>query len=96
MPYIKQEKRDLLEKPIEAVRDALRQLESDDPENNFEGNMNYVISSLIARCYKVSYRDINDVVGMLNCVKDEYYRRVAVPYENQKAHDHGDVYGDLS
>lgn len=92
MPYIAQSKRDLLEQPIEAVRDALRQLESDGPENNFEGNMNYIISTLIDRCYKVSYRDINDVVGMLDCVKQEYYRRVAIPYENQKIHDNGDVY----
>jgi len=92
MPYIKQEKRDVLDQAIADVANALRQLESDDPDNNFEGNMNYVISSLIAKSYKISYRDINDVIGMLECVKQEYYRRVAVPYETQKAFDNGDVY----
>lgn len=92
MPYIKQEKRDVLNPAIDQVLSALRQLASDDPDNNFEGNMNYVITSLIAKSYNVSYRDINDVRGMLACVADEYYRRVAGPYENQKAFENGDVY----
>lgn len=92
MPYIKQEKRDVLNPAIDAVVDALRQLESDDDKNNFEGNVNYVFTTIIAKSYDVSYRSINDVLGVLKGVSDEYYRRVAAPYENQKAHDNGDVY----
>ncbi|MDE1830600.1 MAG: hypothetical protein KGI25_09785 [Thaumarchaeota archaeon] len=92
MPYIKQEKRDVLNPAIDAVVSALRQLESDDENNNFEGNVNYVFSSIIAKAYDTSYRSINDVVGGLTCVKDEYYARVAVPYEKQKAFENGDVY----
>lgn len=92
MPYIKQEKRDVLNPAIEQVVSALRQLESDDETNNFEGNVNYVFSSIISRSYPISYRAINDVLGVLKGVSDEYYRRVAAPYENQKAHDNGDVY----
>lgn len=92
MPYIKQEKRAVLNPAIDAVVDALRQLESDDELNNFEGNVNYVFSSIISKAYSVSYRAINDVQGVLKCVADEYYRRVAVPYEDQKAYDNGDVY----
>lgn len=96
MPYIKQEKRDVLDSAIDAVVSALRQLESDDENNNFEGNVNYVFSSIIAKSYPVSYRAINDVVGVLTCVKDEYYARVAVPYEKQKAFENGDVYDTAS
>lgn len=92
MPYIKQEKRDVLETAITAVVDGLRQLESDDDQNNFEGNFNYVISSIIARCYNISYRSINDVQGVLKCVGDEYKRKVVDPYEAQKEFENGPVY----
>lgn len=93
MPYIAQEKREILDKAVAVVVDALRQLESDDPQNNFEGCMNYTITKLINVAYtKTSYRDINDVVGVLECVKQEFYRRRAAPYENQKAYENGDVY----
>lgn len=94
MPYIKQDKRDVLNPAIDSVLDALRQLESDDPDNNFEGNMNYIVSTLIAKSYGTSYRDINDVVGFVTSALLEYYIRVAVPYEKQKAYENGDVYGD--
>lgn len=96
MPYIKPDKRAVLDSAINAVVDGLRQLESDDETNNFEGNVNYIFSTIIAKCYDVSYRSINDVVGVLTCVKDEYYARVAIPYEKQKAFENGDVYEERS
>lgn len=92
MPYIVESKREVLNKAIDDLVDALRQLESDDPENNMEGNLNYAISSIINQTYNVSYRSINDVVGLLECVKMEYYRKVAAPYETQKEFDNGPVY----
>lgn len=93
MPYITQSKRDALDSIINDLHNALVMLEIDDPRNNFEGNMNYTITKLITLCYTTpSYREVNDVVGMLECVKQEYYRRVAAPYENQKAMENGDVY----
>ena len=93
MPYVQQPKRDVLDPIINDLHNALVGLELDDPSNNFEGNMNYIITKLITVCYTAtSYREINDVVGMLECVKQEYYRRVAAPYENMKAHDNGDVF----
>ena len=95
MPYIDQSKRDVLEASIASVVDALRQLESDDPDNNFEGNLNYTFTSIINRVYNTSYRSINDVVGVLECVKQEFYSRVATPYEKQKAYENGDVYEEI-
>ena len=93
MPYVKQDKRDVLDNAITQVVDALRQLESDDPLNNFEGNVNYTITKLLVSAYsKISYRDINDVVGALECCKLEFYRRRAAPYEDQKAFENSDVY----
>lgn len=95
MPYIKQDKRDVLNPAIKQVVDGLRQLESDDENNNFEGNVNYAITRLLVLAYqKRNYRDINDVVGALECAKLEFYRRRAANYEDQKSHDNGDVYAD--
>lgn len=93
MPYIIQSKRDVLDPAIAQLVDGLRQLECDYPEGNFEGNINYIITKLLVLAYgKTSYRDINDIVGVLECCKLEFYRRRAAQYESQKAHDNGDVY----
>lgn len=93
MPYIVQDKRNIIDPAIDKLLDAFRQIESDDPDNNFEGTVNYAITSLLVRAYtKTSYRDINDVIGALECCKLEFYRRCAAAYEDQKAFDNGDVY----
>lgn len=91
MPYIGQDKRNVLDPIIDELHRALVGLEIDDGNNNFEGNMNYLITRLIRKCYDTSYRNINDVVGMLECVKLEHYRTVAAPYEDQKKFENGDV-----
>lgn len=93
MPYIIRDKRNILNPAIEQLVDGLRQLESDDEQNNFEGNVNYAITKLLVLAYqKNNYRDINDVVGALECAKLEFYRRRAAPYEDQKSFDNSDVY----
>jgi hypothetical protein len=46
----------------------------------------------ISRHYQL-HADINDVMGVLSCVGQEYYRRVAVPLEQKKIDINGDVYG---
>jgi len=93
VPYIAQEKRDVINPGVDQVIQAFRQLESDDADNNFEGNLNYAITTLLVKAYGLkSYRDVNDVVGALECCKLEFYRRAAAPYEDQKSFDNGDVY----
>lgn len=93
MPYISQAKRDVINPGVNQVVQAFRELESDDENNNFEGNLNYAITAILVRAYGLkSYREINDVVGALECCKLEFYRRSAAPYEDQKSFDNGDVY----
>lgn len=79
MPYIKQE-------------DKYRVLE-DGPSS--PGELNYAIT-VLCRDYLglggVNYTNINTVIGVLECAKQEFYRRVAVPYEDQKIKENGDVY----
>jgi len=91
MPYIIQEKRDRLDPIIDQLHQELVSLECDDPSNNTEGNLNYLITRLLRKVYGTSYREINDAVGMLNCVILEHYRTVAGPYETQKCFENGDV-----
>lgn len=94
MPYIIQDKRDVLDPQIEELLNGLRELESDDPSNSMAGNLNYIFTKLLIAVSSKKYDDINEAVGVLECCKLELYRRFAAPYENQKAHDNGDVYED--
>jgi len=63
------------------------------PKNS--GQLNWVISDAVAGYVKdrgLNYQTINDVVGVLEAAKLEFYRRLAVPYENHKIKENGDVY----
>ncbi len=92
MPYIKVEDRkrivDTVEKGdrnrIEAVADRIKS----------EGDLNYVITYLCHLFIKAKgkrYATLNTVVGVLECAKQELYRRVIAPYENLKIESNGDV-----
>jgi hypothetical protein len=39
-----------------------------------------------------NYKHINEIIGVLECAKQEFYRRVAAPYEDTKIQENGDVY----
>lgn len=80
MPYIKQVDRELL-------------YETEDPET--PGELNYWLTLVIDNYFHKyqNYQAINDIIGALEGAKLEFYRRVAVPYENKKIQENGDVYG---
>lgn len=95
MPYISQDKRDVLDPVIEQLHQTLVDLEIDDDQNNMEGNINYSITRLLMMVYgdrdTTRYAQINDALGVLDAVSKEYYRIVAAPYEDQKRFENGDV-----
>lgn len=81
MPYIKPDQRAALAKYPLSVADA--------------GELNYQITQVILsylRARGLRYQTINDIVGALDAAKLEFYRRVAVPYEDTKIQENGDVY----
>lgn len=84
MPYIDKTRR-------EALAD-------EDQSGNLKltpGDLNYQITLLVSayvRMHNLNYQTINDIVGALEGAKQEFYRRVAVPYENTKISINGDVY----
>lgn len=59
------------------------------------GELNFVFT-IFAKEYLdakgLSYSTINDIIGALEGAKLEFYRRIAVPYENTKIEANGDVY----
>ena len=95
MPYITQDKRRQLDAHIDALHRALVGMRLDDESTNTEGNLNYTITRLLMLVYGQSgdtrYANINDAVGMLECCKQEFYRKVASIYEDQKLYENGEV-----
>ena len=54
--------------------------------------MNYLISTLMNAFYERNYADLNAAIGVLECAKMEFYRRVVAPYEDTKIKANGDVF----
>lgn len=91
MPYILPRNRDVLDPAIETLLNALREVECDDPTSDVGGNLNYIITRLLHRCYGTRYAEMAKAVSVLEMAKLEFYRVVCAPYEAQKSHDNGSV-----
>ena len=87
MPYIKTGKRKKYEKLLEPLVMILKTL----PPEEIDGELNYVVTKILKEIYPLRYFHINKAVGVLECIKLEYYRRVAASYEDKKIEEAGDV-----
>jgi hypothetical protein len=87
VPYIKQHKRNKYERILEELIKILKAL----PPEEIDGELNYVVSKILREIYPLRYFHINKAIGVLECIKLEYYRRVAAPYENSKIKETGDI-----
>jgi len=61
------------------------------PPEEVDGELNYVVTKILKEVYPLRYFHINKAVGVLECIKLEFYRRVAAPYEDLKMKESGDV-----
>lgn len=88
MPYIIQDKRKTFDQHIEIVDLNWGTLFNYDP-----GVGNYIITKLIHERLgtNFNYADLNEVIGMLECVKQELYRKVAADYEDTKERINGKI-----
>ena len=80
-PYIPQERRD--------------ELSDGTPRN--AGELNYTITDMIlyylaSQYGESSYHAYNEIMGVLECVKQEFYRKMVAPYEDRKCEKNGDVF----
>ena len=82
MPYIKQADRERYAMLIRVM-----------PVQN-PGVLNYLITKLVLSYLgaRPQYSDFNEVIGVLESVKLEFYRRAVAPYEDEKIVENGDVY----
>ncbi len=80
MPYIKQERRQVLDIYAGGAETV--------------GELNYIITKLALRFLgaKPDYVAYNEVIGVLECAKQELYRRAVAPFEDHKCSVNGDVY----
>ena len=62
------------------------------------GELNYIISTIIKKTLDrqgLRYQTVNAIIGALECCKLELYRRIAIPYEDEKIKLNGDVYDEF-
>ena len=101
MSYISQATRPYFDKEIEALAQAVAKNTRDSVEDySVVRTMEYVVTKLLCRIIKIkfgtiSYRAIASFLGVLETTKQEFYRRVAVPFEDKQKGINGDVYGEL-
>lgn len=88
MPYIKQDRRLEFETFLKDWESIIRL----NKDTICAGDLNYIISCMI-RIYAEhpNYAKINDVVGLLECIKQEYLRKVVGPYEDLKEKLNGSI-----
>lgn len=97
MPYIVKQKRDEVDTQLGYLIDAVVDASGKDVLV-LPGILNYCITRMIKATYrmvtekvKLSYADHNSVIGVLECAKQEFYRRNTAPYEDEKVIENGDV-----
>ena len=85
MPYINPETKRII-------------LETDEEFEATPGILNFCITECV-EAYREekgdSYTTFNEIIGAIECAKQEFYRRVVVPYEEKKCKDNGDVYVEV-
>jgi len=83
MPYIKQEARNFMNPTIDLLSHQIENI----------GDLNYSISMLVRKYLgkDYNYADLNSCMGVLECAKEEFYRKVVAPYEDKKIEENGDL-----
>jgi hypothetical protein len=99
MPYIHQGIRERLDEGINSLIGSLRlfNVVSEGSAPEIPGILNYIITKVCL--YWLSqgeekYTQYNAVIGVLESVKMELYRRKIADYEDEKCKENGDVYGN--
>jgi hypothetical protein len=87
MPYIGKNKRPEIDTLLNPL---IEYLESQKMEE-IDGELNYVMSRLLKDVYPPKYFNFNRAMGVLESVKQEFYRRHVAPYEEGKIKENGDI-----
>ena len=87
MPYINSEERPKYEKLLIDIIETLKA----QPIDKIDGELNYVVTKILKGVYAPKYFNYNRAIGVLECIKLEFYRRMVGPYEDTKVKESGDV-----
>jgi hypothetical protein len=103
MPYIKEHIRSSLDPHIdELIKHLLQNIDSysntdkqtitNEELLGISGDINYAFSRIISKLMgNISYPKVAIITGVLENIKQEFYRRAATPYENKKIFENGDL-----
>ena len=92
MPYINKEEREELDEDIERLVSSI--INTNDPSDfkNHLGRINYCFSRILCGVMgSVSYSKVAMATGVIENVKQEFYRRLASKYEDAKIVENGDI-----
>ncbi len=84
MPYIDKDRREVLDFSLRSIVADCRDW----------GEVNYAITTIAVGFLLrlgLSYATINAAIGCFACAKEEFYGRVAGPYEERKIYENGDI-----
>lgn len=84
MPYIKRTKRSPIDCALSNVCPLLEE----------EGDYNYAITILMHNYIQkngLKYKNMNAIMGVVECAKEEFYRTVVAPYEDKKIVENGNI-----
>lgn len=89
MPYIPESDRPLIDRMLSGFVPAAADFTS--------GRLTYLLTRVVLLYWRLhpSYAGINAITGSLENAKQEFYRRVAGPYEMEKCETNGDVYQEV-
>lgn len=87
MPYIKPEDRKKWNDIIYAIEAIVQNI----PPDKLDGELNYLISRIMGQSYTPGYFNYNRCIGLLECIKQEFYRKKVAPYEDKKIQENGDL-----
>lgn len=83
MPYIKPERQVALNNEIKALSDKI----------SSRGELNYALTCLVlSEIRGISYEELASLVGDIECIKQEFIRRLLIPYEENKRRENGDIF----
>ena len=97
MPYIDNAKRDRFDPLIDRLAEEIAAVaRSDEHEAAFAGYLNYACTRLAMKVMRLRFRKVRYwlialLSGTFRNVADEFYRRLAAPYEDKKIKTSGDV-----
>lgn len=93
MPYIKQEDRDAYDGLIGGLVAVLEARRYNLASDSQVGDLNYIITALLTRVLPpgAGYKTLNAIIGVLECCKQEWYRKFVTPHEIEKEKKNGSI-----